>query len=77
MGTTSSIKTPSDLQDALLNAKLADFFADCTPAHRREYMKWIDEAKRPETRRDRIAKTVDMIGKKQAQESARGKKPKL
>ena len=30
--------------------------------HRREYVEWIEEAKRDETRRRRIAKAVDLIG---------------
>lgn len=31
------------------------------PSHRREYLEWIDEAKRPETRRRCIEKTIRML----------------
>ena len=66
--------TPQDFASALKAAGLADFYADCTNAHRNEYLKWIGEAKRPETRQARIAKAVQMISKKCAEEQARAKK---
>ena len=65
---------PNDFLEALKQNGLAGFFADCTDAHRREYLKWIAEAKRPETRRQRIDQAVKMISKKSAEESARSKK---
>ena len=65
---------PRDLADALHAAKLGDFFSACTAAHRREYLKWIDEAKRPETRRARIAKAMTMLADKRAAEDARVKR---
>jgi uncharacterized protein YdeI (YjbR/CyaY-like superfamily) len=52
---------------------LDDFFACCTDAHRREYLKWIEEAKRPETRKKRIAQAVKMISAKSVEEAARSK----
>ena len=52
---------PHDLTSALKKLGLDGFFAECTPAHRREYLKWIDEAKKPETRQVRIEKTVQML----------------
>jgi uncharacterized protein YdeI (YjbR/CyaY-like superfamily) len=64
---------PKDLAGALKNAGLAAFFAGCTPAHRREYLKWIGEAKRPETRKARIEKAMQMLAEKSAQENARVK----
>jgi len=65
--------TPQDLASALKAAGLSAFFAECTNAHRNEYLKWIGEAKRPETRQARIAKAVQMILDKRAKETARGK----
>ena len=59
---------PQDMADALKSAGLAEFFADSTPAHRNEYLKWICEAKRPETRKARIEKAIKMIAKKRAEE---------
>ncbi|HVT92633.1 MAG TPA: YdeI/OmpD-associated family protein [Bryobacteraceae bacterium] len=59
---------PADLTEALEKAGLAEFFRDCTPAHRREYVQWIVGAKKPETRASRIAQAVKMIAVKKAQE---------
>jgi uncharacterized protein YdeI (YjbR/CyaY-like superfamily) len=66
--------TSHDFTSALKAAGLADFFAGCTSAHQNEYSKWITEAKRPETRQARIAKAVQMISDKCAEEKAREKK---
>jgi uncharacterized protein YdeI (YjbR/CyaY-like superfamily) len=65
---------PKDIFDALKENGLDDFFLDCTEAHRREYKKWIEEAKRPETRKLRISLTVKMVSAKLAGEAARSKK---
>ena len=59
---------------ALQKAGLAAFFADCTNAHRNEYLKWIGEAKRPETRMVRIEKAVQRLAEKRAQENAHAKR---
>jgi len=36
-------------------------FLALSPSHQREYLKWIDEAKRDETRVKRIASTVEKL----------------
>jgi uncharacterized protein YdeI (YjbR/CyaY-like superfamily) len=68
---------PPDFTTALKAAGLADFFADCTGPHQNEYLKWIVEAKKPETRQKRIEKAVQMIGTKRTEEEARAKKKSL
>ena len=65
---------PQDLAEALKNAGLAAFFAECTDAHRNEYLKWIGEAKRPETRMARIQKAMQRLAAKRTQEDARAKR---
>lgn len=65
---------PRDFNDALKEAGLCEFFAGCTNAHQNEYLKWINEAKRPETRQARIAKAVQMISAKRGEEEARARK---
>jgi len=65
---------PSDFAAAIKQAGLAAFFADCTASHKNEYLKWIHEAKRPETRAKRIAKAAEMIAAKCAEETARARK---
>ncbi|MEY4917987.1 MAG: Bacteriocin-protection, YdeI or OmpD-Associated [Verrucomicrobiota bacterium] len=62
-------KISPDFAAALKAAGLKDFFAGCTANHQREYLKWIDEAKKPETRAARIQKSTQMISAKQAQEA--------
>lgn len=62
---------PPDLCQALQHANLAAYFNDCTASHRREYLQWIEAAKRPATRAVRVSKTVAMLAERQAAEAAR------
>jgi uncharacterized protein YdeI (YjbR/CyaY-like superfamily) len=52
---------PKDFADALEESGLDEFFLGCAVSHRREYLKWIAEAKRPETRKQRIQKALKML----------------
>ncbi|PSJ37573.1 YdeI/OmpD-associated family protein [Allosphingosinicella deserti] len=53
---------PDDLSAALaLRPRAAETFAAFSPACRRDYLEWIVEAKRPETRARRIAEAVGWI----------------
>lgn len=53
---------PSDLGEALArNARARSAFEDFPPSHRREYIEWIEEAKRPATRARRVATAVEWI----------------
>jgi uncharacterized protein YdeI (YjbR/CyaY-like superfamily) len=65
---------PKDFAGALKESGLAEFFSGCTGPHRREYLKWIAGAKRPETRRARILQAVKMLSDKRAEAAARAKK---
>ena len=59
---TDDASIPDDLAAALESDPVAlDSYSRLPPSHRREYMEWIDEAKRPETRRRRIEKTIRML----------------
>lgn len=50
---------PDDLAAALKrNGKAAATFQGFSPSHRREYVSWITEAKRPETRARRLEQAV-------------------
>lgn len=56
------VRIPTDLARALADdadAKAA--FAGLSFTHRREYVEWVKEAKRPETRRRRIEQTVERV----------------
>jgi uncharacterized protein YdeI (YjbR/CyaY-like superfamily) len=60
--TRTAPKTPPDLNRALgKDKKAAATFSAFSPSCRREYIEWIVEAKRPETREQRIATAVDWI----------------
>jgi uncharacterized protein DUF1905/bacteriocin resistance YdeI/OmpD-like protein len=56
-----SVDLPDDLRDALAAAALIDRFTSLSYSHQREYVMWIDEAKRPATRARRIAETVERV----------------
>ncbi len=63
--------TPPDLAAALQARGVLAFFEDCTAAHRREYLDWIAEAKKPATRQARIRSAAGMIARKAAEEAGR------
>jgi hypothetical protein len=56
------IEVPDDLSTALAadpGAQAA--FGALSYTHRKEYVRWVEEAKKEETRAQRIAKTVEML----------------
>jgi hypothetical protein len=58
------ITPPGDLQKLLgRNAKARAHFDTLSFTNQREYVGWIIEAKKPETRAMRLAKTVDLLSK--------------
>jgi len=55
----AEIPLPADLRKALSeNAAARKYFDGLTPGYRREYIEWVVQAKRPETRLQRIETTV-------------------
>ena len=57
-----TVAVPADLRSALeADPKAKAAFADLSFTHGREYVEWIEEAKRPGTRARRIAGTVDGV----------------
>ena len=62
-----TVEIPSDLRDALGSALTAqEFFATLSYGRQREYVRWIEEAKQEGTRKERIARSVELLaqGKK-------------
>lgn len=56
------LSTPQDLLAALEAAPAAKAKFDALPpSHRREYVRWIEEAKREPTRRRRIAQSIEKL----------------
>lgn len=59
------IEIPRDLLKELKNAKDAkSVFDKLSYTHQKEYVTWINEAKKEETRQNRILKTVEMLNQK-------------
>ena len=56
---------PADL-DAALDDEARTFFHSLAASHRKEWVRWVEEAKKPETRATRIEKTAAALreGKK-------------
>jgi hypothetical protein len=58
------IDVPVELKKALKTEKEAKvLFEKLSYTHQKEYVTWINEAKREETRQNRIAKTIEMLKK--------------
>jgi len=64
---------PEELSEALSenNEAAGRIFGALPPSHRNEYMRWIGEAKRAETRRRRATKAAEMMVEKHG-EASRG-----
>lgn len=63
-----TVDVPADLAVALqAEPEAARFFDGLTYSHKREYVRWIEEAKRDTTRTARVAKAVELLaaGKKE------------
>lgn len=57
-----SVTIPADLAAALNGCPPAlAAFAALAASHKQEYLRWIDEAKRTETRQRRIASTLERL----------------
>lgn len=48
------------------NARARKTFEDFSPSHRREYLEWITEAKREETRNQRLATSIEWLAEGKA-----------
>jgi len=62
------VSIPADLAQALLSdPQAAQIFNRLAYTHQKEYVRWVEEAKRSETRQARIEKTLGMLkeGKKE------------
>ena len=62
-----TVEIPGDLQKALdKNPQAKKIFDNFAYTHKKEYVRWIAEVKKPETRERRLARTIEMLtaGKK-------------
>ncbi len=57
-----TVEVPRDLVVALrARPELAEHFESLAYTHRKEYARWVAEAKRPETRARRVARALEML----------------
>jgi hypothetical protein len=62
------VAVPDDLTAALAgDPAAAGFFTGLAPSHKKAYVTWIEEAKKPETRAKRVADAVVKLAAGQAQ----------
>jgi hypothetical protein len=61
-----SVTVPPELKKVLARDKQAQaLFDKLSYTHRKEYVRWVTAAKRPETRMQRLAKVVPMLRRRQ------------
>ena len=61
------VEVPADLAAALKSSPAAAaFFEKLAYSHRKEYVRWIEEAKKPETRATRVEKTLALLAEGKA-----------
>lgn len=53
----------TEINEALEKAGLADKFSQLPLSHQREYLNWVEGAKKPETYKNRISKMLNMLSK--------------
>ena len=56
-----TVEVPEEFAKLLKKEKLLAIFEKLSFTHRKEYVRWITEAKREETRQRRVAKAVEML----------------
>ena len=57
-----TVEVPPDLAEALAaDPAVTTAFDALAYSHRKEFVRWVSEAKREQTRADRVAKTVEMV----------------
>lgn len=60
----SSPALPRDLKALLAKApKAKSAFDGLSPSHKKGYVDWVEEAKRPETREKRLKEAIDRLSK--------------
>ena len=60
-----TVTVPEDLQAALNSVPAqARIFAQLSYSHQKEFVDWIESARKPETRGRRVANTLDMLGER-------------
>jgi len=57
------LEIPAEFQSRMKKDKLLPFFEKLSYTHRKEYCRWLTEAKKEETRQTRLVKAIEMLRK--------------
>jgi hypothetical protein len=57
------VEIPADFKQRMEREKLLPFFESLSYTHRKEYCRWLTEAKKEETRRNRFEKAIELLKK--------------
>lgn len=57
------LEVPAEFQSRMKKEKLLPFFEKLSYTHRKEYCRWLTEAKKAETRQARLVKAIEMLRK--------------
>jgi uncharacterized protein YdeI (YjbR/CyaY-like superfamily) len=57
----TTLEVPAQFREAMKKEGVIPFFDSLSYTHRKEYCRWITEAKKEETRLERLEKAVDMF----------------
>lgn len=56
------VEVPEELEELFqANPEARELYDKLSYTHRKEYVQWINDAKRPETRANRLGKTIEML----------------
>jgi uncharacterized protein YdeI (YjbR/CyaY-like superfamily) len=69
------LEVPEELTEALKKSKALTSFEALPPSHRREYVEWIVDAKREDTRKRRLATAVEWIAEGKSMNWKYGRQP--
>jgi hypothetical protein len=58
-----TVEVPAEFKKLMKQEGLLSFFENLSYTNRKEYCRWITEAKREETRQMRLGKAIEMLGK--------------
>ncbi len=62
--TPRTVEVPEEFQKRLEKEKLFEFFETLSNTHRKEYVRWITEARKEETRKARFEKAIALLKQK-------------
>lgn len=63
--TDKTIAVALDIKKEFKAAGMLDYFESLAYSHRKEYIRWIEEAKKTETRTNRITKSIEKLSAKE------------